>query len=685
MPTQPASGNRNRLSILILLIAAVAFAKQPTEQQTVRVGIYQNNPKVFQDAQGKPRGIFVDLLQAVAKAEHWTLEFVPGTWQEGLDRLTRSEIDLMPDVSFSPEREKLWTFNREPVLSDWFQIVSRRNRPVNSIIDLAGMRIAVLQNSVQQQTLAATASDADFQLNILPMPDYDTGLAMLRSGQADLMVANRYLSVTISESPDLMASPVIFHPTRLHYAAPLSGHRPMLDAIDRHLTEWKVDPKSIYYQTLKHWTGETPETVIPVYIKYTAAGIAGLILLITAAALLLRWQVQRRTVELRRRTEELETALQQLKETQDKAIQQERLHALGQMASGIAHDFNNILTPVIGLADMLLLYPERISDQEVVKKNLENISQAGRDGAEIVKRMREFYRTYEPEAPRQIDPCDAVDTVIALSRPLWAQVGDDGRRHIDIKTHLTRGLHILAQETELREALLNLIGNALDAIPDSGTVTLTVQQEKQSVVVSVKDTGTGMTPEIEEKCLSAFYTTKGQNGTGIGLAMVKTFCDASHARLDIETREGLGTVISMGFPLQADNIPPHQLEAGTPCRIRPLDILIVDDEQRTLQTLETILQQNHHRITAVSEPGEALKRACAHTYDLVITDRSMPGLSGEELARSIRSLPSAPPVILLTGTPSESAIAKQDKVYVLLKPLDIRRLNRLLADIGFEE
>ncbi|MDD3276551.1 MAG: transporter substrate-binding domain-containing protein [Kiritimatiellales bacterium] len=662
----------------ILLAILTTGSSIRAEQQTVRVGVYQNQPKVFQTEQGEVAGFFIDLIEDVAKEEDWHLVFVYGTWTEGLDRLTQGQIDLMPDVSYSAEREKKWKFNRNPALSDWFQVLCLRDHPISSILDLANKRIAVLRESVQQKSLESIVRDFDLQAEIISMPDYDVGLKMLRQHEVDLMIANRYLAVNAESCyPEIEATPVIFNPTRLHFAAPIEGRDALLDAIDRHLVQWKNDQNSIYYTSLKRWTGETPKTVIPRFIKYAACILCGALLLAASIAVLLRWQVRKRTAEL-------ESALEQLRKTQEKAIQQERLHALGQMASGIAHDFNNILTPIVGLADILLLYPEKLSDHNLVKKNLEIISKAGRDGAEIVRRMRAFYQTHEPEPCRETDPCDAVEAVVDLARPRWTQVGNDGRHHIKIETRLTRGPHILVQETGLREALLNLVGNALDAMPKSGTITLSVRQEKQLVVISVSDTGTGMTPEIKKNCLAAFYTTKGCNGTGIGLAMVKDFCDKNRGRLSIDTQEGSGTTVSMTFPWHAAGLPAEQPKAGTPRRIRPLDILIVDDEPQTLQTMETILSQNDHRITAVSDPGEALKYACSQFYDLVITDRSMPGLSGDELAQSIRSLPGAPPVVIVTGTPVETAITQMEKVHVLFKPLDIRLLNQLLADIGFE-
>lgn len=676
----PRTGRR---AAVLLTALFVLFNNVQAAQQTVRVGVYQNNPKVFEDEHGVAKGIFIDLIQAVAKEEHWRLEFVPGTWTEGLDRLTRGEIDLMPDVSFSAEREKRWAFNKEAVLSDWFQIVCPKSNPITSILDLTGKKVAVLQNSVQQETLASAVYGFSLDVDIVPMPDYDQGLDMIKSGQADLLVANRYLAVHLDNSTELEDSPVVFNPTRLHFAAPMEGRRPLLDALDRHLVHWKEDPKSIYYTTLKRWTGESPKIFIPLYVKYCAIVLGGILLLIAGVALLLRWQVRARTAELRKKTSDLETALRGLQDTQNKAEQQERLHALGQMASGIAHDFNNILTPIIGLSDLLLTNPKQLENTETARKHLVSISKAGRDGAEIVKRMKSFYRTYEPEKSRPIDPGKAVEDVIELSRPRWQQGDHTGRQSIHIDTQIEKGLRILVHEPELREALMNLLLNSVDAMPEGGTVTLSVKKENNTVVICVKDTGSGMSKDVREKCLTAFYTTKGQDGTGMGLPMVKSMCDRYGARLQIDSGEDQGTAISLIFLLYNQSEPVEH-PVVPPKKIRPLNILVVDDEHRSLDVLESVLIEAGHHVIAYVNPGEALKKACADKFDLVITDRNMPGLSGEDLARSIRALPAAPPVILLTGSTGGVEPAEQEQVYVLLKPLDIYRLNRLLAEIGFD-
>lgn len=680
-----SAGRSDRMCKPVIFCLLLGFALNVSAHgETVRVGVYQNRPKVFCGDAGEAQGIFVDLIQEIAERESWDIEFVFGSWGEGLQQLDSGEIDLMTDVSFSKERDQMWALNREPVLSDWFQVVTLDDRMVSSVFDMESKRIAVLQNSVQQNEVSRMIQELNLHAEVVPMPDYEAGMQMLRKGTVDMLVANRYLAVLLERQPEIKVSMVSFCPTRLHFAAPAEGRNELLSTIDSYLAKWKTDEDSVYYQIIEKWAGARPVTRIPLYIKYGARVMAIVLLFAVVIAFLFRRQVRLRTRELQQKTLDLEEAFRNLKEAQDKAIQQERLHALGQMVSGLAHDFNNLLTPIVGFADLLLMNPNRMNNPEQVKKNLESIAKAGRDGAEIVKRMKEFYREHEPEKSRLVDPCDSIETVIDLFGPRWSVSGQDGRPCVQIKTNLTRRLYILTREPKLREALVNLLGNATDAMPNGGTITVTVKREGFHTVIRVQDTGCGMPPEVKKKCLAAFYTTKGKDGTGIGLAMVKNLCDSCGAELEIDSEEDIGTCVSLLFPLQTGTADV-QSSAGMDCRIRPLDILVVDDDPGALDVVCSFLEDEQHRVTSKQDPREALAAIESDTFDLVITDRHMPHISGEELIRLIHEEPHPPAVILLTGSPSKTEISTPKNVQILLKPLEIMKLKQLMAEMGFEE
>ena len=265
---------------------------------TVRVGLYQNPPKVALSATGQPEGIFVDLIEAIAKQEGWTLEYVPGTWAEGLDRVATGEIDLMPDVAFTRERENTYAFHRVPVLSDWFQIYARPGGNVRSLLDLDGKRVAVLDHSLQQESFAKLADGFGLKTVLLPQPDFDAAFAAVARGAADAVIANRFSGLAHLRDRQIEDTAIIFNPTRVFFAAPRTGNPELLRAIDRQLEKMKADPSSRYYDSLRRWTSEDVGFHLPAWLKAAGGGLALLLGLVLVWNRLLKRQVALRTREL---------------------------------------------------------------------------------------------------------------------------------------------------------------------------------------------------------------------------------------------------------------------------------------------------------------------------------------------------------------------------------------------------
>jgi len=161
-----------RRSVLVLLFFLVSAAMAHADHPIVKVGVYENAPKIFTDKSGKPSGIFVDIIEYIAKVEGWQLEYVAGTWVEGLDRLERGEIDLMPDVAYTVEREKRFAFHKTQVLSSWFQAYARKGSGLQSILDLNGKRIAILEKSVQQEAFVRFSRGFGLNVRLISVPDY---------------------------------------------------------------------------------------------------------------------------------------------------------------------------------------------------------------------------------------------------------------------------------------------------------------------------------------------------------------------------------------------------------------------------------------------------------------------------------------------------------------------------------
>ncbi len=307
---------------LCLLIVIALWSPPPAwAALRVRVGIYQNSPKVAVSEVGKPEGIFVDLIEAIAADEGWSIEYVPGTWSQGLDRLAAGEIDLMPDVALTQAREAVYAFHREPVLSDWFQVYTRRGSGIRSVLDLNGKRVSLLERSIQQEALEKATLGFDLNLTLVPLPDYRAAFAAVARGEADAVIANRFYGTAHVRESQLEDTAIIFNPTRLYFAAPRPGNPALLKAIDRHLTRWKSNPGSPYHRSLQRWTSEDLRLRFPGWVKGVGIGAAGLLLFSFFWSVVLKHQVAARTRELALSNQRLQATCEQ-RERAEQAIRQ---------------------------------------------------------------------------------------------------------------------------------------------------------------------------------------------------------------------------------------------------------------------------------------------------------------------------------------------------------------------------
>ncbi|MBI2873167.1 MAG: PAS domain S-box protein [Chloroflexi bacterium] len=255
----------------------------------------------------------------------------------------------------------------------------------------------------------------------------------------------------------------------------------------------------------------------------------------------------------------LEKALGDLKAAESQLVRQERLNALAQMAGGIAHDFNNALTGIIGFSDLLLSRRTILNDREQVTRYLRLINTTAMGAASTVHRMREFYRTRQDTdvyAPVNIN--QVVEQAISLTQPKWKNEAEGSGSAISIHTELEQVPRVEGNEGELRDALVNLIFNAVDALAPphrgegpskQGIIGLRTRDLGDHVIVEVTDTGVGMTEEVRRRCLEPFFTTKGQVGTGLGLAMVHGTVQRHNGSIDIASALGEGTTVSIRLPV----------------------------------------------------------------------------------------------------------------------------------------
>ena len=396
----------------------------------------------------------------------------------------------------------------------------------------------------------------------------------------------------------------------------------------------------------------------------------------------------------------LQQAYEDLRQSQQIVMQQERLRALGQMASGVAHDINNALSPVALYTASLLEREAGLSDRG--RSYLTTIQRAIGDVAQTVGRMREFSRPRDSELA--LVPTDLnriVREVIELTQVRWRDVPQERGIVVDLRTELLQPLpSVVGTESEIRDALTNLIFNAVDAMPEGGVLTVRTRDprshegvhgnERTAVVhLEVSDTGIGMEEETRRHCLEPFFTTKGERGTGLGLAMVYGMIQRHNAELEIDSAPGQGTTVRISFPVAVAAADGTIRLAVLPQALGPLRILLVDDDPLIIESLGAILEGDGHQVTAADGGQAGIEAILAaqqsgERYSVVITDLGMPYVDGRRVAAAVKTSSPATPVILLTGwgqrlVDEKEIPANVDRV--LNKPPKLRELRAALAEL----
>jgi signal transduction histidine kinase/CheY-like chemotaxis protein len=394
--------------------------------------------------------------------------------------------------------------------------------------------------------------------------------------------------------------------------------------------------------------------------------------------------------------EALKQAYDDLQQTQQAVMQQERLRALGQMASGIGHDINNALSPIALHTEALLESEPNLSPR--VRDSLQTIQRAMEGIAQTVARMREFYRPRAAESAHLPVQLNTVALqVIDLTHARWDGMPRERGHVITVRTDLAADLpSVPGVESEIREAMVNLVLNAVDAMPSGGTLTLRTKMlpaphqgaNAGYIEVSVADTGVGMNDEVRRRCMEPFFTTKGERGSGLGLASVYGVVRRHGAEIDIRSVQGRGTTVSLIFP-----VPVAEIPSATPARsqVAPerLRLLLVDDDPLFLKSLGDFLEADGHIVTETSGGQQAIDAFRAaqqrrEPYSAVVTDLGMPYVDGRRVAAAVKEAAPTTPVILLTGW-GQRLMSDDDFPpnidRVLTKPPKLRELRQTLAEL----
>ena len=377
----------------------------------------------------------------------------------------------------------------------------------------------------------------------------------------------------------------------------------------------------------------------------------------------------------------------ELQKTQQKVIQQERMAAIGQMASGIAHDFSNALMPVLGFSEILLNRPESMKDLEKVRKYIEMINTSARDAMHIVGGLREFYRQKEKVENLQLMNVNkTIEQVVMMTQPKWRDESRAKGLNIQVVTRLEPVSETVGNEASIREALTNLVFNAIDAMPQGGSIQIVSHAEKEEILIDVTDSGGGMDEQTRQRCFEPFYSTKGKAGTGLGLPMVYGVIRRHGGTIDVKSSPGKGSSFLIRLPIRhAEAGDKVKIKLPTEILARKLRVLVVDDEPTVRTVLSEYLSGDGHSVEIACDGLKALEVLKKGTFDLVITDRAMPEMNGDQLALAVKKSYPSMPLVMLTGFGELMKVSGEHPPgvdHLLSKPLTLETCRDTLAKVS---
>ncbi len=360
--------------------------------------------------------------------------------------------------------------------------------------------------------------------------------------------------------------------------------------------------------------------------------------------------------------------------------QRHRMETLGRMTMGMAHDFNNLLSGILGHLELWRL--ESPPDEQQAS-HLDTIESAAASGADLIARIQRYIRQEAQSAFEAIDLNGLIEDCIQFTRPYW--YNEPRRQGIDIEATFVAGdvPDVQGTRSELRDVFVNLILNAIHALPEGGSINVRSFTDEEGIGVEVSDTGVGMPEDVAKRVFEPLFSTKGEAGNGMGLAVAAGTMREHGGSISVSSTQGEGTTFTLRFPIPRATQPTvaTKIDASrSDSAVSPKSILVVDDEDMVRNVICRLLQLRGHNPVAASSAHDALDLLPSQDWDVVLTDQGMPGMTGRELAHQIRKIQPDLPIMLLTGdTDIDVNPAEIDRV--LTKPFKIDDVQAVIGEL----
>ncbi len=633
--------------LLLSIGESTAFAAQENNKITsLKVGVYNNYPKIFINKQGEPDGIFINVIEYIAKKEHWKIDYVSGNWQDLKKMLLENKIDVLPDVAYSIKRDSLFTLNSLSVLGSWLEVFTTKKTKINSIFGLNGKRIGVLQGSIQEDYMKnEVKKDFNLKYEVIPYDDYESTVTALSENAVDAIVASRFFYFSDLCKKEILPTGVIFHPDELHFAFPKNIQPGIVKLFDKHLSELKNNPTSVYYLSLQKFLDKRYITVIPGYLIWLIISIVSFFILVSIFALILRYRVKVKTHELRQLNIELTKA-------KEKAEESNWLKTV--FLQNISHEIRTPMNGILGFLSLL----ENKNINDIDRKNYTDI--VNKSGNRLIDTVNDIIEISRIETKQIHIKKTIVDLSDIMNFHLFFFKDQAENKGLELKLSKPDKPENTLIETDKHmfdSILSNLLDNAIKHT-FKGIVEFGNYQKNNEMIFFVRDTGIGIPGNRLEAIFDRFVNadlsiTRPFEGSGLGLSIVKAYVDLLNGAIWVESEVNAGSTFYFSLPYKQIKKEEMGIVLNRKQEFRPNHesiILIAEDDELSFMYMKNVLENKTLTILHAANGMEAVQLA-KETPDLalILMDIKMPVKNGLEATKEIRQFNKTVPIIAQTA------------------------------------
>ncbi len=531
------------LFFIFLFITTPVLSQLHKDTKTLKVGIYDNPPKIFINKNNEPDGIFIDVLKSVAEREHFELEFIHDKWSRLIKMLERDEIDVLPDMIYSLERDSLFNLS-VPLLSTSLQIFTTKQTPINDIYDLRRKRIGVINSSRQKEVIVERNKTEHINCEILSYGDFYELSNAIHSNEIDVIVAYRFFYFSELCDPSIQPTGVVLDLSEIHYGLSKNLDSEIRIKINKGIIALKNDIDSEFYQSLNQWYTKS-KTNIPVIVIWGVGVILVCLLIVLIFVVVLRQQVNQKTQTLKARNKELMI-------TKERAEESDKLKTV--FLQNVSHEIRTPLNGILGFIE--LLKNSHVKDSG--KRYLNIISINGERLLNTINDILEISAIETNQKKLRLKAINLND-ILKNHVNIYSEQAKQKGIQLQYRNSLTTAQTIVnTDENVLGSILSHLLNNAIK-FTDKGEIELGCSIQQNNVIVYLKDTGIGIPEERTHAIFDRFVSanlnlSRNNEGLGLGLSIAKAYVNMLKGRIWVESEYKLGSTFYFTFPTNSISV-----------------------------------------------------------------------------------------------------------------------------------